>query len=178
MKSAVFLDRDGVLNEAIIRDGKPYPPAQANDVKLLPQVRDACYTLKESGVLLIVITNQPDIARGITTQATVDLIHKRLLSQLPLDDICVCPHDDSDACHCRKPRPGLILDAAKSWGIDLGRSVMVGDRWRDHEAGTNAGCATIFIDHSYQEPRPSNPNHQASSLAEAVPWILRFLQKN
>jgi len=173
-RPAVFLDRDGVLNEVIIKNGKPFPPSTPLEFKLLPGVLEACHQLHNAGLLLIVVTNQPDIARGLHTQEEINAINQLLKQLLPVDDIRVCPHDDKDLCQCRKPAPGLLLDAGKDWNIDLHRSIMVGDRWRDEAAGKNAGCATIIIDRGYLEKSPENPDKIVTSLKEAVPWIIKF----
>jgi len=169
---AVFLDRDGVINRALVRDGKPYPPESADDVEVLPGVLAALHRLKTAGYLLVVVTNQPDVARGRQSRDTVEAIHARLASELPIDEFRVCYHDDDDACACRKPKPALILDAARAHDVDLGASVMVGDRWRDVEAGRRAGCATVFLDYGYAERRPDGPDMVARSLGEAAEWIL------
>jgi len=171
-KAAVFLDRDGVLNRAVVRDGLPHPPDSIESLELLPGVREACATLRRAGFLLIVVTNQPDIARGTRTWEDVQAVNRRLSELLPLDEIRVCPHDDRDQCDCRKPAPGLLVTAARERGIDLRRSVMVGDRWRDVESGERAGCWTVFVDHGYSEIRPERPDLTVHSLGEAVPWIL------
>jgi D-glycero-D-manno-heptose 1,7-bisphosphate phosphatase len=171
-RRAVFLDRDGVINRAVVRDGKPYPPAHVDDVEVLPGVAAALQRLKTAGYLLIVVTNQPDVARGTQSRAAVEAIHTRLASILPIDEFRACFHDDGDACACRKPKPGLILDSARDRGVDLHASVMVGDRWRDVEAGRRAGCSTIFVDCGYQERRPQQPDVTVRSLPEAADWIL------
>jgi len=173
MRPAVFLDRDGVLNQAIVREGRPYPPRSVEDLELLPGVAGACAHLRAAGYLLIVVTNQPDLARGAQEPATVEAIHRALLEQLLLDDVRICPHDDADRCSCRKPKPGLLVEAARDWNVDLARSVMVGDRWRDIEAGRSAGCRTVFIDHGYAERRPREADLVVTALADAVPWIIR-----
>ena len=172
MRRAVFLDRDGVLNRAILREGKHHPPATLAELRLLAGVRDACRKLHESGFKLILITNQPDIARGATSAAQVAEINGRLQRYLDLDDIRVCPHDDAARCACRKPRPGLLLDAARNWNIDLPSSYIVGDRWRDVEAGHRAGCRAVFVDHGYRERRPDGPYLKVRSLREAATWIV------
>jgi D-glycero-D-manno-heptose 1,7-bisphosphate phosphatase len=169
---AVFLDRDGVLNRAMVRDGLPYPPESVASLEVVPGVAEACATLRGAGFLLVVVTNQPDIARGTRTREDVEALNRRLAALLPLDDFRVCPHDDRDGCDCRKPSPGLLLAAARDRSIDLRRSVMVGDRWRDIESGRRAGCRTVFVDHGYSERRPERPDLTVSSLGEAVPWIL------
>jgi D-glycero-D-manno-heptose 1,7-bisphosphate phosphatase len=132
----------------------------------------ACSSLRAAGFLLIVVTNQPDIARGDLTLDTLSAVHAALTSRVPLDDVLFCPHDDHDGCPCRKPAPGLLLEAAERFGIGLRGSVMVGDRWRDIEAGQRAGCRTVFVDHGYREPKPAGQDLTAASLPEAVPWIL------
>ncbi len=171
-RRAVFLDRDGVINRATVRDGRPCPPASADDLEILPGVADALRRLKEAGYLLVVVTNQPDVARGTQARAAVEAMHRRLAATLPIDDFRACYHDDGDGCVCRKPKPGMILDAARQHGVDLAASTVVGDRWRDIEAGRRAGCRTVFIDRSYQERRPDNPDATVRSLAEAADYIL------
>jgi D-glycero-D-manno-heptose 1,7-bisphosphate phosphatase len=174
----VFLDRDGVLNEAVLIDGRPHPPHLAGDLIVRPDTIDACYRLHDAGLLLIVVTNQPDIARGQQTRERVDEINAELQRRLPLDDVRVCPHDDSDRCKCRKPAPGLLFDGAAAWNIDLGMSVMVGDRWRDVEAGKRAGCAVVLIKRDYSEmPRLADADLVVTALREAVPWILKTTRR-
>ena len=170
---AVFLDRDGVINQAIVRGGKPYPPAGVNELVIMTDAPAALQALKQAGYLLLVVTNQPDIARGKQTLAEVEAIHQALQKELPLDDFFLCPHDDSDRCDCRKPLPGLLLRGAEKYHIDLSRSFMVGDRWRDIEAGAKAGCATVWIDFGYREKHSSvEPSATANSLRAATAWIL------
>lgn len=169
---AVFLDRDGVINRAPVRDGRPYPPSGPEELEILPGVPEALERLRSAGYRLIVVTNQPDVARGRQRSETVEAIHAALLSALPLDEIRICYHDDFDECACRKPRPGLILDTARDGCVDLPSSFMVGDRWRDIEAGRRAGCTTIFIDYGYDEKQPDGPDACVRSLSEAVDWIL------
>lgn len=173
MKRAVFLDRDGVLNRAIVRDGKPYPPKSLEELELLPGVTEATTALREAGFLLVMVTNQPDVARGTADRAVVEAISTRLMNALRLDATHTCYHDTLDNCECRKPKPGLLLMAARSLGIDLKASYMVGDRWRDTEAGERAGCATLFIDYGYDERRPESFNHRVASLWEAAQIILK-----
>lgn len=176
MRRAVFLDRDGVVNRAILRAGKPYPPPTLSDLRLLPGVREACRKLREAGFALILITNQPDIARGTVSAAQVADIHSRLRRYLQFDDVRVCPHDDAAQCDCRKPKPGLLLQAASKLDIDLAGSFLVGDRWRDIEAGHRAGCKSIFVDYGYRERRPTEPYLRVHSLSEAANWIVRMTQ--
>jgi len=172
-RPAVFLDRDGVLNRAIVRDGKPYPPSSLEELEMLPGVSEACHDLSKAGFLLIMVTNQPDVARGKQTREVVEAINRVLSDRLSLDDIKVCYHDNSDNCKCRKPEPGLLLDAAEEWKIDLSSSFVVGDRRKDIEAGRRAGCSTIFIEYGYSEVRPDTFDKLATSLTDAVDWILQ-----
>ena len=173
LRPAVFLDRDGVINCAVVRDGKPFPPSSVEELELQPGVSSALLDLKAHGFDLFVITNQPDVARGRQTRGAVEAIHKALASSLPIDDIFVCYHDDADHCTCRKPRPGLLLEAHRKHNIDLSRSFMVGDRWRDIDAGHSAGCKTVLIDYGYREKTPAQPPHATvRSLREAADWII------
>jgi D-glycero-D-manno-heptose 1,7-bisphosphate phosphatase len=172
---AVFLDRDGVLNRAIVRDGKPYPPKDLAGLEVLPGVPAAIRQLRNAGFDLIVVTNQPDVARGKVRLADVEAINARLKEDLGLDEVLSCLHDDKDECDCRKPRPGFMLQMRDQRGIDLAQSFLVGDRWRDLEAGRNAGCRTVFIDYHYNEPRPLHlADHVCASLREAAEWITSF----
>ena len=172
MRRAVFLDRDGVLNRAVVRDGKPYPPADVSALEVLPGVQAALLRLKQAGFCLVVVSNQPDVARGSTSREAVEAINERLGSELLIDEFRVCYHDDDVGCDCRKPRPGLLLQASREHRIDLGASFMVGDRWRDIEAGQRAGCKTFFVDYGYDERRPDRYDYRVTSLAEAVDIIL------
>jgi len=175
---AVFLDRDGVINRALVLSGRPYPPSGPSELKILPGVHDAIGRLRGAGFRLIVVTNQPDVARGTQTREAVEALHTKLKTELALDEFCVCYHDDADRCQCRKPSPGLLLGAALNTGVDLRASYLVGDRWRDIEAGRRAGCATIFIDHGYAERRPSGFDAKVTSLLEASEWILRTIKES
>lgn len=170
-QKAVFLDRDGVLNNAIIRDGKPYPPAGLAEVSINPGVEDGLRILHNLGYLLIVVTNQPDVSRGRITLESVEAIHKFLQKKLLLDKIMVCYHDNNDKCDCRKPKPGLLLEAAAEFNIDMQKSFMVGDRWSDIEAGKRAGCKTIYIDSGYVEKKPDFPDFNVYSFSEAAEII-------
>jgi len=172
-RPAVFLDRDGVLNEAIVRHGKPYPPRDLSELVLRHGARAALEELKREGFLLIVVTNQPDVARGRANRADVDKINAQLAAILPLDAIEVCEHDDKEQCDCRKPKPGMILRARKKLGVDLARSFMVGDRWRDIEAGRRAGCRTILIGDGYGETFLCAPTIKLASLPGAASWIIQ-----
>lgn len=172
-RPAVFLDRDGVLNQAVVRDGKPFPPAGPDEMQINPEAKSALLDLKKRGFNLYVVTNQPDVARGTQTRESVEAIHRTLQSSLPIDGVFVCYHDDSDDCACRKPRPGLLLEAGRQHNLDLSRSFFIGDRWRDIDAGHNAGLATVLIDYGYSERKPMRPPEgTVRSLREAADWII------
>jgi D-glycero-D-manno-heptose 1,7-bisphosphate phosphatase len=171
-KRAVFLDRDGVINACILRNGKPHPPDEPSQVEILPGVAEGMKLLKERGFLLVVATNQPDVARGTQTLAGVEAINAVLAAALPIDEIRICCHDNADGCQCRKPRPGMILAAAKDFGVDLASSFMVGDRWSDIAAGSAAGCRTILIARPYSEIERCRPTWQAEGLGEAAKMIV------
>jgi D-glycero-D-manno-heptose 1,7-bisphosphate phosphatase len=175
MKRAVFLDRDGVINRALERDGKPYPPTTLAEFQILPEVLAACAKLKAAGFLLVVATNQPDVGRGTLAQDIVDKIHAHMVAQLPIDHVEVCFHPGKGLsnCDCRKPKPGMLLNAAKALDIDLKQSWMVGDRWRDVDCGHAAGCRTVFINRGYAEELKQKPNFSARHLGEAADIILR-----
>jgi D-glycero-D-manno-heptose 1,7-bisphosphate phosphatase len=169
---AIFLDRDGVLNQAVVRDGKPYSPMSVAEVVVPPDVPGALTRLRRAGFRLIVVTNQPDIARGSQSRDTVHAINRHLRELLRLDNVEMCEHDDADNCDCRKPKPGMLLRAAARDRIGLAESFMVGDRWRDIEAGRRAGCQTVLIGNGYNEELKSPPDAQVASLGEAAEWIL------
>jgi D-glycero-D-manno-heptose 1,7-bisphosphate phosphatase len=171
-RPAVFLDRDGVINRAVVCEGIPRPPASLEELEILPGVPEALRTLEARGYARVIVTNQPDVARGCASKALVEDIHATLRRELRLDAILSCCHDDSDDCDCRKPKAGLLLRAARDLDIDLPGSFMVGDRWRDVEAGRRAGCRTFFIDRGYAESQPVGYDYKVGSLAEAVAVVL------
>jgi D-glycero-D-manno-heptose 1,7-bisphosphate phosphatase len=168
MVKAVFLDRDGVINANLERNGKPVAPTSLAEFRILPGVPEAARRLKDAGFLLIVVTNQPDVATGRTPKATMEAMHAEIRKLMPVDDIMICLHVDADHCACRKPKPGLILEAAAKHGIELPSSYLVGDRWRDVLAGQAAGCRTIFVDYGYPQDQPATPDRTVKSLSEAA----------
>ena len=172
MVSAVFLDRDGVINANIERNGKPVAPTLLEQFQLLPGAENAVARLKAAGYLVIVATNQPDVSTGLTPKSVVEAMHAEIRRRMPVDDIKACFHVDKDQCSCRKPKPGLILEAAAEHGIDLATSYMVGDRWKDTAAGKAAGCLTVFVDFGYEQDGPNKPDIVVKSLPEAVNEIL------
>jgi D-glycero-D-manno-heptose 1,7-bisphosphate phosphatase len=172
-RRAVFLDRDGVLNRGFVHEGHPRPPASLAELVIMPGAAAALATLRGRGFLLVGVTNQPDVARGTQRREVVETINAALRRELPLDDLRVCYHDDADGCDCRKPKPGLLLAAAAAFGIDLSASFMIGDRWRDIEAGRRAGCTTVLIA-AGDDPHAAGcvPDYRASSIATAASWVL------
>jgi D-glycero-D-manno-heptose 1,7-bisphosphate phosphatase len=174
MRRAVFLDRDGVINRALERDGKPYPSANLSEFEIFPEVPEACHRLKAAGFMLVVATNQPDVGRGTLKQQAVEEIHAEMRRQLPFDRVEVCYHPGKGLsdCDCRKPKPGMLLRAARELDIDLAQSWMVGDRWRDVDCGHAAGCRTVFIDRGYAEDLKQQPDFCVKNLLEAAEIIL------
>jgi D-glycero-D-manno-heptose 1,7-bisphosphate phosphatase len=178
-RPAIFLDRDGTLNRQVIRAGKPYPPASLAEFELFPDVPAACAALAAAGYILVVATNQPDVGRGTQSAAVVESMHARLLALVPsIARVEVCyapgtthaPHLPADPR--RKPAPGMLLDAARDLSLDLSRSWMVGDRWRDIDCGQRAGVRTVFIDFGYDEVLRTRPTHTVRTFAEAAAIIL------
>jgi D-glycero-D-manno-heptose 1,7-bisphosphate phosphatase len=176
MTRAVFVDRDGVLNTAVVKQGRPHPPASAAELTFLPGVRERLAELKRLDMRVVCVTNQPDVARQTVTRDAVDEINARVRAEMPLDDLLVCCHDDKDQCGCRKPRPGLLLQAAARLDIDLRRSYMIGDRWKDVACGAAAGCTTVFVDYGYLEPyQGPAPTHTSATAADAFDYVIAQL---
>lgn len=175
MKRAIFLDRDGVINKVILKEGKPFSPRKFERFELFGEIREVLEKFRREDFLNIVITNQPDITRNLIKWETLERMHKFIKENLPIDDIFVCPHDDIDSCQCRKPKPGMLLEAAKKWDIDLNGSFLIGDRWKDIEAGKNAGCITILIDYLYNKEVGSD--FRVNDLHSAIKIILNSKKK-
>lgn len=171
-RPAVFLDRDGVLVATEVRGGKPFAALTLEDFAILPAAPAAVGALKAAGFVTVVVTNQPEIARGNVDSATMDAMHARLRAAMPIDAVYVCPHDSGEGCGCRKPAPGMLLAAAADLDLDLAASYMVGDRWRDVGAGRAAGCTTVLIECGYDEPERVEPDLSARDVAEAAALIL------
>ena len=175
-RRAAFLDRDGVINRVVVRNGKPHPPSSPKDFELYQDVIDECARLKAANFLLVVITNQPDVGRGVQSREMVEAMHLKLQSALPsVDRIEICYHGGErygQPCDCRKPRPGLILRAATELNIDLKESYVIGDRWRDIDCARAAGCRAIFIDRGYKENLRQTPDATVANFKEAVNAVL------
>jgi D-glycero-D-manno-heptose 1,7-bisphosphate phosphatase len=172
-RAAVFLDRDGVLVVPTFRDGRSFAPTELRTYCFYPEARESLERLKAEGFMLIVVTNQPDVASGLISREVIDIMHRRLSEELPVDAVLACFHAAGDNCPCRKPRPGMLLEAAEHYGISLGASFMVGDRASDIEAGIRAGCRSVFIDLGYTaEARPQGAAAQVKSIRQAADVIL------
>jgi D-glycero-D-manno-heptose 1,7-bisphosphate phosphatase len=172
LRPAVFLDRDGVLNKTFVKGGVTHPPQRLDDFEFLPGVVTATRRLADRGWPLVVVTNQPDVARGTQSRAWVEAQHEHLRRHLPVLEVLTCYHDSGDHCTCRKPEPGLLLEAARRWNLDLGRSVMVGDRWSDVVAGQAAGCTAVLVKTPYSGAEGCRPDHCVKDLTEAAAWII------
>lgn len=179
---AIFLDRDGVLNRPVVREGRPFPPAHIDEFELYPDAVEGCARLKAAGFLLVVVTNQPDVGRGTQSRGSVEAMHAKLRAAIPsLDAIEVCFHAGAaqgEPCECRKPKPGMLLRAAAALNIELKQSFLIGDRWRDVDCAHAAGCRAVFIDHGYSETLREKPEFTVSNLREAVSAILKVVPQN
>lgn len=167
---AIFLDRDGVINKTILCDGKPYSPRKFDEFVFNDGIREAVYKMKEFGYKVFVVSNQPDVARGVISQDVLNLMTEKMRFELPLDDIFICPHDDYHHCLCRKPKPGMLMEAVEKWEIDLSSSFIIGDTWKDMEAGRAAGCKTILLDAPYNQD--AYCDFRVESLSEAIDLII------
>ena len=178
MHKAVFLDRDGVINRGYLRDGKSYAPREVQDFRLLPYAASSIEKLRNNDYLVIVVTNQPDINNGLVDIDTINKMHFLLRKKTQINDIFLCPHSRNENCLCRKPKPGMILEAAKKYNINLQESFMVGDRATDIEAGLEAGCRTIFLNRNYKEDKPKYQEKTCSSINSATNYIIFLNKKN
>lgn len=167
---AVFLDRDGVLVETFVRDGRAYAPVSLEDFRVYPDAGPQVERLKLAGLVPIVFTNQPEVARGTLSPATLARMHEQLTAAVDVAEIFVCVHQDRDGCECRKPKPGMLHAAATKWALDLSRSFVIGDRWRDIEAGDAVGCHTVLIDRPYSACRRADA--RVPDLAHAVDVVV------
>ena len=169
MNRAVFFDRDGVLNNLVFRDGDYYSPRNLNNFKFFNDAEKVIHTIRDKGYLAIIVSNQPDIARGYLKKSVLNEMTKQLFDKLSVDDVFYCMHDDPDVEECRKPDPGLIIKAQKKWGIDLNQSLMVGDTEKDQGTAKNAGVKFILISRSYNDH--INTSNRISKLTD-IPLYL------
>lgn len=168
---AVFLDRDGVINEPIITDGKPGSPLLVSEIKICPGVSEGISKLREHGFELVIVSNQPEVSRGNLSLKTLQAINLEIASMTGIEYFYCCTHSDDDACDCRKPLPGMILSASTDLNLDIHSSFLIGDRWRDILAGLNAGCKTIWIDRGYREVMPENYTYRVVNFLAAVQLV-------
>ena len=173
MNKAIFLDRDGVINRGFVVNGKSYAPRRIEDFKLLPYVKESIKKLINNGFLIIIVTNQPDISNGLLSLDVLHLMHNKLRKKLAVTDIYFCPHSKNENCECRKPKPGMIVAAAKKYKINFSKSFLVGDRASDIEAGKKVGCRLIFINRNYKEPKPISQEKTVNNLKRATHYILK-----
>ena len=170
-KKAVFLDRDGIINEPIVKGGKPFSPESVEQFKFCSGISELSNQLVDCDFILFIVTNQPEVARGTILKRKVEEIHDHIRSALPIKEIMSCYHDDQDNCECRKPKPGAIINACRRYFLEPEKSYMIGDRWKDIDAGNAAGCKTIFLDRGYNERKPTTQNYTVSSIKEVVDII-------
>ncbi|HOV88836.1 MAG TPA: HAD family hydrolase [Candidatus Paceibacterota bacterium] len=173
-RRAIFLDRDGVINKAIIRAGGFSSPWSLDEFEIIDEVEEVLKEFKKLEFLNIIITNQPDIARGNLLLRELEKMHQIILERLPVDDIQYCPHDDKDNCDCRKPKPGMILRAAQKWNIDLNHSYVIGDRWKDIKASKAAGCKAFLIRREYNLDYQEDYDFEINNLKEVVEFIKKL----
>ena len=169
-RRAVFFDRDGVLVKATIRNGYAYGPMSLNEFELLPGISEPVRRVRAAGFLTVLATNQPGISRGALDWGILNEMHARLQAAAPLDAIYVCPHTDADACACRKPKAGMLREAAERLGIELAASYFVGDTGRDADAAVAAGVTPILLDTYYNQD--VQVRHRVADLASAVDLII------
>lgn len=174
---ALFIDRDGVVNEVILKDGEPCAPWNMEEFKILPDAAGAVKRAKNLGLLVIVCTNQPDVLRRMVRREDVEKMNRQIKEKLSVDDIFVCFHDDADNCDCRKPKPGMLIEASKKWDIELNSSFFVGDTWRDIDAGRNAGCRTILINTEYNQKNMPKSDFSVENLSSTVSLIADLIKK-
>ena len=175
---AIFLDRDGIINKVIMRNGEVSCPWKFNEFEIFPDAKPALKEFKKMGFLNIIFTNQPDVARGFLKMPELEKMHNFIIKELLADEIKFCPHDDSDNCSCRKPKPGLILQVAQKWGIDLEQSYVIGDSWKDIGAGKSAGCKTFLLNREYNKDTNCNHDFAVNNIEEAVEIIKKLNNSN
>jgi len=172
---AFFFDRDGILNKVILKKNKPYAPLFPHQLNKNYEILKLIKILKKKKFKLIVITNQPDIKSGKLSKHSLKIINSEIKFFFSIDEIIVCHHDKFDKCDCRKPKIGMIKRAEKKWKLDLKKSFLIGDRWRDIKAGNSAGCKTIYIDYMYDERKPKKADYKFTTIEEMVAKIKNII---
>ena len=170
MKSnyALFLDRDGVVNYSIIKNKKPFAPLSIKELKIIPEIKEVIQFAKNRMMKVFVITNQPDVSRGLVAREVVEEINSSIKFDFDIDEIFTCYHDNHDKCKCRKPNPGAFISLSQKHNIDLTKSIMVGDRAKDIQAAKNANCPSVFIDYGYNETKPLDQNYTIYGVNELL----------
>ena len=176
MNRCVFLDRDGIINEALAIEGKPYPPNNVREIKIVDGVDELLKYLKSKGFITVVITNQPDVGNRLQDKKIVEKINSYLMDSLLIDDLFSCYHTAKDKCLCRKPKTKLFELAKEKYNIDFSQSWVIGDRWKDVEAGKNIGAKTIFVDYQYREKQPKEPDFTIKQVSEIIDIFKKELQ--
>jgi D-glycero-D-manno-heptose 1,7-bisphosphate phosphatase len=179
-RRAVFLDRDGVLDEPVVVDGGERPPWKLEELRIVGDARAALDRLREAGLAMVVVTNQPDVGRGTLDRDMAELINFEVKDALGVDAIYSCFHSGAEPCACRKPAPGMIFAAARDLELAVEGSWLVGDRWVDIAAGRSVGLRTVLLrrvgswgpSSGVLPPRDLQPDHIATSLTEAVSFIV------
>lgn len=171
---AVFLDRDGVVVETLVRGPKAHAPLSLDDFRLVPTAAEDVRRLRKAGLVPVVFTNQPDVGRGLVPRAVLEEMHARLRAAVDVEDVLVCEHVVDGECECRKPKPGMLRAAAARWDLDLARSFVIGDRWRDIDAGRAVGCWSVLIDRPWSEC--STADVTVADLTGAVDAVLDRLR--
>lgn len=166
---AVFLDRDGVINEVVFRDGRPASPRTLNEFRFVEGVAEPLERLRAAGYRLFVVSNQPEVARGLLDPLVLEEMAHRIIASLPVERVVTCVHDDTNGCACRKPKPGMLHQVASKEGVDLSQSFIIGDSWKDVQAGRNAGCTSILLRRGYNNGIAAD--HVFESLSDAVNFI-------
>ena len=175
---AVFLDRDGVIVKSFVKNGKAYAPKRFKDFKIYKNSKNCIKKLNLLGFKTIVVTNQPDVGRKLISKNTLNKMHVSLKKKTDVNKIYTCIHTPEQKCKCRKPLPGMLLEAAKAYKINLKKSYMIGDRFMDILCGNKAGCKTIFINRNYKEKKPLNQLSSVKNLKEATNFIIKNLENN
>lgn len=178
IRGIAFLDRDGTLIETDVEGGKPIAINDVSRVQLVPGVRNGCAELRDHGFLLVMVTNQPDVARGVVSRETVQVVNEEIRGELDLDMVLACLHDDSDHCPCRKPAAGMLFEAAERTHMKLGlESVIFGDRWKDIEAGRRAGVSSVLFEGCYVETTECHPSFKCSVFENGVAWAVENMER-
>ena len=172
VKAAVFIERDGVLNQVRVERQHPVSPLTLDDFRINQEAVLLLQKLKATGFLLIVTTNQPGLSRGYQSRRELDRMHDLLRATFALDDILLCPHDETDGCSCRRPKPGLLVEAGFKWRLSLDRCFVISDKWQDAEAGRAVGCTSLLLQSPWNGV--ARPDLVLPDLAAAVEKLLRL----